>query len=293
MVRIEDWVWEIIVDPLNKDLLKFSDDKSALVSTYGRQYPVVDGILDLRLLNNETTADQKEWSKGQIHYKNWASNLGKNDRKQDYAREILSVKEVYAEIPIEGRCLDVGGHQGRLRHFLSPDQQYVICEPFLNVFQDLEKQPNLLGAYPFLLHPVNFLCGEAEFLPFRSLSFQTVHMRSVIDHFCNPELALNEAYRVLEKNGSLIVGLFVEGGKHDKPPGMKTKLKNFVKWALANLGLKRFSDPHVWHPTYRELTDLISRCGFRIVKTHWVKGFNDSVCFLRAKKEIGLKRNSP
>lgn len=112
-------------------------------------------------------------------------------------------------------------------------------------------------------------------------------MRSVIDHFLNPELALNEAYRVLRTDGALIVGLFVYGGKRGKP-AIVPRFKKFAREILSALGIEKFKDHHVWHPTYGQLTDLISECGFRIEKVYWQKGYNDTVCYIRARKQLGL-----
>jgi len=289
--KMDDWVKEIIVDPLSKEPLTINKERNFLISSYGRKYPIVDDIYDLRFLNNEITADQKLWKAGQYEYERWSASLASQDHKQDYFKEIESVREVYEDIPVEGRCLDVGGHQGRLRQFLTPEQDYIICDPYLNVFEDLDKQPNLLKAYPFLLEPANFVCCDAEFLPFCSSSFETVHMRSVIDHFLSPELALKESYRVLRNDGALIVGLLVHGGKLGKPD-IKSLAKDFVKATLVATGIKRYKDHHVWHPTFKELCNLISACGFEIEKIHWQKGCNDTVCYLRGKKRSGLTRLS-
>lgn len=271
-IKLDSWVREIIVDPLSKEPLTINEQKTFLFSPYGRKYPIKDEIFDLRLLNNETTADQKVQKEGQHEYERWSARLVSQDQQQDYFAEIEGVREVYEDIPVEGSCLDVGGHRGTLRQFLSPGQDYICCDPFLHVFNDMDKQLNLLKAYPFLLEPVNFVCCDAEFLPFRSAFFQTVHMRSVIDHFLSPELSLNEAYRVLRTDGALIAGLFVHGGKRGKPD-IKSHAKEFVREILITAGMKRFKDYHVWHPTYNELTNLISDCGFKIEKVHWQKGY--------------------
>ena len=196
--KLDNWVKEIIVDPLSKEPLTINNENTFLISPYGRKYPICNGVYDLRLLNNNITSDQKSWREGQLFYERWSTRIASNDDKQNYIAGIENVKDVYDEIPVDGNCLDVGGHQGRLRHFLSEGQEYVVCDPFLNGFDDLEKQPNLLRAYPCLQKPVNFICCDAEFLPFMSEKFQSVHMRSVIDHLLSPELALNEAYRVLK-----------------------------------------------------------------------------------------------
>lgn len=288
-IKLNKWVKEIIVDPLSKQPLSIAEDGDYLLSQYGRKYPVVEGIYDLRLLNNETTNDQKLWKDGQITYEKYHFNLAQDDNQQNYIDELDGVRDVYKDIPIEGDCLDVGGHQGRLRAFLKPEQRYISCDTFLNVFDGIDKQPKLLKAYPFLLEPVNFICCEAEFLPFMSSSFQTVHMRSVIDHFLNPELALNEAYRVLCDAGVLIIGLYVYGGKFGKVKS-KIRIKKYVKSSLSVMGIHKYKDPHIWHPTYMELTELISDCGFKIEKVHWQKGYDDTVCYIKSIKENGLTR---
>ncbi|MBI1795738.1 MAG: methyltransferase domain-containing protein [Candidatus Eisenbacteria bacterium] len=199
--RLDSWAREIIVDPLAKGPLIEDRSNNRYLSPYGRQYPITNGVLDLRLLNNHTTPDQTRWSRGQSEYEEWSRSLIAGDHLKNYQSEIEQVREVYADMPVVGKCLDVGGHQGRLRQFLSAGQPYISCDPFIDVFADLEKQPNLLEAFPFLAEPVNFVCCDAEFLPFQSVAFDTVHMRSVIDHLLSPELALNEAYRVLGGGG--------------------------------------------------------------------------------------------
>lgn len=290
IVKLDDWVKEIIVDPLSKEPLNLSDNADFLVSPYGRNYPILNGVFDLRLLNSETTTDQKTWKEGQREFEKWSVKGACQDQKQDYFAEVDGVREVYEDIVIEGACLDIGGHQGRLRHFLSHEQKYITCDPFLHVFDNIDKQSNLRRVYPFITEPVNFICCDAEFLPFRSATFDTAHMRSVIDHFLSPELALNEAYRILKTDGLLVVGSFVRGGKKGKSDIKYIVRESIVREILVALGFNNFKDYHVWHPTYDELTSLISNCGFVIEKVHWQKGYNDTVCYICARKRLGLSR---
>jgi len=290
-VKLDDWARDLLVDPLDKGPLLVSQQDGFLVSSYGRRYPITNGIFDLRLLNNVTSKDQRAWREGQIEYERWSRDLAAHDRDQDYVAENESVRRVYDDIPVEGRCLDVGGHQGRLRHFLDKEQEYISCDPFLSVFDGLESQANLLAAFPCLGDPVNFVCCEAEFLPFKSCSFDTVHMRSVIDHFLNPELALNEAYRVLNVDGCLIVGLYVYGARLGSA-SLSLRLKDWLKNALGAIGVDRFRDHHVWHPTYGELKMLINECGFSIEKVHWQSAYRDTVCYVCARKKANLTRSN-
>lgn len=286
---LEKWFRDILVDPLGKEPL--TESAGCLTAGYGRRYPVVNGIYDLRVLNNETTADQKTWREGQVEYTKLHQQEIPRDAQIDYAAEIDSVRGVYEAIPLEGRVLDVGGHQGRLRSFIRDGQGYAGCDPFLEVFDGIERQPNLLQAFPFLKQPLNFVCCDAELLPFRSQSFQTVHMRSVIDHFLSPELALNEAYRVLEPDGKLIIGLYVEGGKLGRESGL-TGAKEAVKRLISAVGIEGYKDHHIWHPTAQELLDLASDCGFAPEKTHWQEGTGDMVVYIGFRKRPALSRKA-
>jgi ubiquinone/menaquinone biosynthesis C-methylase UbiE len=278
-IKNDCWVNDILVDPLSKDSLTLSKDKKKLTSNYGKEYPVVNGVFDLRLLKTQTTQDQKIWRSGQDEFEMDSASFLIEDNI-DYKLELESISKVYQEIPVNGRCLDVGGNKGTLRNFLNCKQEYITCDPFLKVFDGLEKRAGLLKTYNCLEDPVNFICCDAEYLPFKSSSFDTVHMRSVIDHFLNPESALLEAYRVLKKDGSLIVGLFVHGGKEGKESFIE-ELKEFIRHILPIIGVHKYTDHHIWHPTFKELNELIVNCGFKVSKIYWQY---DSVCYIEAKK---------
>lgn len=142
------------------------------------------------------------WARGQTNYETWDMDLGQQDDYYVYLAEIDSVREIYTqEFSLNGRILDVGGHHGRLRHFLPQEAEYLSIDPFATVFDNLEHHPNLLRAYPRLHEPCNFLQALAERLPLQTSTFDYVHMRSVLDHFFDPYLALCEARRVLRVGG--------------------------------------------------------------------------------------------
>jgi ubiquinone/menaquinone biosynthesis C-methylase UbiE len=128
----------------------------------------------------------------------------------------------------------------------------------------------------------------AEFLPIISNSVGTVHMRSMLDHVQIPDLALIEAYRVLQSGGQLIIGMSIEGApygeSYTKPQIIKLK---FAK-LLGKLGVKRFSvthDHHTWHPTLVNLRKLIEDNGFLINEQFWQERWRGRVVFISALKE--------
>lgn len=282
-VKLDEWVLGILVDPLNKDTMTYSEDMDSLISSYGRTYPIENGVYDLRVKMPVVTDDQIKWEQGQIEYENLSKNAHLNDKIQDHIAIAENLKDIYETLKIDGKILDVGGHRGDLRIFLKPDQKYVTCDPFINVFEDLNKREYFLSQFPVIKEPVNFLSCYSEFLPFESSSFDVVHMRSVIDHFYNPALSLFEAFRVLHVGGVLIVGLYVEGGKRGKD-SYKRRVKDLIKKAISKIGIKRFDDDHVWHPNYKELIDVISNSGFTIDKTLWQKDSDDHICYIQAIK---------
>jgi SAM-dependent methyltransferase len=189
---------------------------------------------------------------------------------------------VYRAIPILGRCLDVGGNDGRLRAFLDPAQEYVSIDPYLGITTEMRRE-TYRSAYPFADVPMNFVGALAEYLPFAAMSFDTVHMRSVVDHFANPELAMREAFRVLKGNGVLVVGLYVKGGERGRE-NVRAHLKELVRSGLVALGATRVEDHHVWHPSYEELCNLVIESGFVLNRTHWQKSEDRRVCYLEAIK---------
>jgi ubiquinone/menaquinone biosynthesis C-methylase UbiE len=211
--KLDAWVLDILRDPLDKSQLSLRGD--SLVSDYGRIYPVSDGVFDLRPLSMRYGAGSEKWRSGQNSFEKFYSP-DSTWKKVDYAEQKRGVEEAYQELPIVGRCLDVGGEDGKLRAFLQPGQEYVVLDPYASLVR-IPHSPSFRKVYPFADDPMNFLIGIAEHLPFASQSFDTVHMRSCLDHFLNPELAIWEAFRVLRTGGQLIVGLYVVSAGEKRP----------------------------------------------------------------------------
>ena len=259
-----------------------------------------------------TPAIVAKWSDIQDEYKKYHIKWSSLDDLTVYLGEIDSVKEIYIEeFSIRGKVLDVGGHQGRLRHFLKDKDVplYVSVDPYLEIFQNLEFQPNLLRAYPCLRKPCNFLLCNAENLPFNKNTFDWVHMRAVLDHFQDPYLALKEAYRVLKVDGTLLIGLTVCGGQSSLKTDnnynnafslefiiskVKRKFREDGLIGLAKEATKRvmkrkekkISSEHMFRWKYEDLVDLMCITGFNIVKEHWPKPPFTMCIYLSAKKRL-------
>ena len=235
-------------------------------------------------------AGLESWGDAQSEYEQYHEKSARGDSFKEYIDEIDSVREIYTtEYHIEGRVLDVGGHQGRLRHYLGADVTlYVSVDPYIDIFSGIGKQPGLLQAYPCLSEPCNFVSAHAEYLPFRSGSFDWIHMRSVVDHFADPYLAFLEAYRCSKVGGKVLVGLaimdkMVWPARVLLPIRIAKKLKRDGLLDLFNSAYRRFrtmrtpnksthrEDDHMFRLTHGTLVELFDKTGWDIIKEHWQK----------------------
>lgn len=270
-----------------------------------------DPIRDFRIHYPTYCAPEgmKRWrtknSAYQAYHKKWVER----DSLQDYLDQIASVSEIYGDVfHVSGKVLDVGGHQGRLRHFLAQDTSlYVSVDAYPEVFRRLDHQPNLTKAYPCLLQACNFVAGQSEHLPFRSNSFDWIHMRSVLDLFSDPFLALLEAYRCCKPGGNLLMSL-VMVDKIGSPVCQNGPVeRSFVSrlgrrltggrlnrlWRSAGIRAPKrktsSKSPYprnekMFHLTKEELFDLLARTGWNVAQEYWQKPPFEYCLYTRAVK---------
>ena len=181
---------------------------------------------------------------------------------------------------------------------------YVSVDAFLESFEDIDSQPELLQAYPCLAAPCNFLACYAEDLPFKSKTFDWVHMQSVLDHIGDCYRALIEAHRVLKDDGKLLIGLAVTGGQSTLEQDRKERptyvspvvrkvlrlLKNLgmikaAKYELKVYSVKPLDDGHMCRWRYEDLLDLCRNTNFTITKGHWQKPPYTACVYVECRKE--------
>lgn len=305
-IKLESSVIKILACPLCKGAIERAGEKFICKDCgtgYFKQRILQKGhieyVLDFRIhrpfycIPNEVT----KWADRQEEYKKDHHQQRKlTDNLDVYLNEIDSVREIYdKEFNIKGKVLDVGGGAGTLRHFLKDNNVslYVSIDPYLEIFQNLESQPNLLRAYSCLRKPCNFILAHAENLPFKKNSFDWVHMRSVLDHLQDPYLALKEAFQVLKKDGVLLIGT----STHEKQLSLSKRTNNnsnknkvlngsIVKFIKEKITKETEKDNHMFYWQYKNLLDLLSITGFTIVKEHWQKPPYTNCIYLSAKKGL-------
>lgn len=316
-IRLDKEIINILCCPLCKGSLKASSQKF-ICEDCASEYPSYnikqdrseEKVFDFRIHRPSYCLPRgaTKWFDVQ---KDWEESYFERDSKRDdleeYLNEINCAKEIYIEeFNIKGRVLDVGGCEGKLRHFLQKDSVplYVSVDPLINVFQNFESRPNLLKAYPCLNKPCNFLSCHAENLPFIANTFDWVHMRSVLDHFQDPYLALKEAYRVLKPGGSLLIGSTVYGGKSSlkiedrdvalrhlismvvckfRAAGVKSLIEAAIKKIFKRKG---WATSHTFDWKYEDLINLLHITEFVVSKEYWEKSPATMCVYLEAKKLI-------
>lgn len=267
---LESWVVDILANPITKRKVTIQEFKS------------VDGVLDARVLLKNTFGFS-EWMVGQTEYEKWeATGQGYALKVESYKAEITYDRTVYEHFHLEGIVLDVGGGAGTVREFLPEHVKFVSVDPWLSCLHEIPRAR--IEAYSCLNRPLNFIGAVSEFLPFIDSQFDWVHMRSMLDHVQVPDLALLEAYRVLKNGGNLLVGLSVDGGKSGNI-STKQKIKNLIKYGLSFVGINKWEDHHIWHPTFSALTKLLEDNGFVVKDVYWQPHWKDQVCYILAKKQ--------
>lgn len=109
-----------------------------------------------------------------------------------YSQRRYYIDTFYAEkisgLPSESRVLDIGGNR-ILKRGMFDIEQYSLRVCYANIITD--KKPHVQA--------------DGAALPFRSASFEAVICAELIEHIISPEKVLDEAYRVLVKDGRLLM----------------------------------------------------------------------------------------
>lgn len=283
-VNMNEFLRERLACPISKTPLTLDGD-GLLSAPCGFKYVENDFRVGLEF--------SSDWSKGQTEYESferrWLEMVNCHEKLIDLDNETA---DVYREIKMLGHVLDVGGAYGFVIKQADLDPNcYISIDPINMDWKRLQKYAHVAEHYA-ICEAAARIRGFAEFLPFVDASFDFVHMRSCIDHFANPGLALKEAFRVLKRGGRLVIGISLEGSYKKNQTGIKGLVKRMASKSPA---IRRAieiikHDHHMFHPTRDSLIELIESNGFKIEKEVWQQAYYN-VIYLQAVRLKGLQVN--
>ncbi len=114
----------------------------------------------------------------------------------------------------KGLVLDVGCADKTLKSFISKNCEYIGLDYY-------KTSTSLYGSKPEIY-------GDAQTLPFKDNIAETITLLEVLEHLPDPNNAISEAYRVLKKDGLLIVTVPFLYPIHDAP-------YDFQRWSKYGL----------------------------------------------------------
>ena len=142
----------------------------------------------------------------------------------------------------KGKCLEAGAGPGNafrdIRRIVLTDISYKMCEV-------ANKK-----------HDVKIVCCDAESLPFKKNTFDTIISAEVIYYFDNPEHFIQESKRILKKNGKLIIS----------SANQDMKVFDSIRAILRKFGIKNmyFDDTIQSFSKLQEINKILIRNGFKL-----------------------------
>jgi ubiquinone/menaquinone biosynthesis C-methylase UbiE len=122
-------------------------------------------------------------------------------------------------------------------------------------------EPSEAGVKAGIAKGLNMVQSPAESLPFDDATFDLVHSNHVFEHLANPQLAANEAFRVLKKGGLIFIEV----------PNQFDNIQFFRDRLFGRINVRERtvrSIHHFYFFSKRALYHLLVHAGFHQVKIY-------------------------
>lgn len=150
--------------------------------------------------------------------------------------------------PVKGRVLDVGCGAGNFTQALKK------ARPDWRLYGvDVGRQAIALARKGH--SSIEFQVGTAYRLPFRDGHFEAVTMFDVLEHLPKPQLALQEASRVLKPGGRFFLAVPLEGSLWTL---------HGILWQALGVRAKEATYGHVQRFTLKQVQDLLTKAGLEV-----------------------------
>ena len=147
----------------------------------------------------------------------------------------------------KGECLEIGAGSGKISEILSKKHKVTATDISPKMILKIKKQKKIN----------TFIC-DAEKLPFKNNSFDTVVAAELVYYLDNPGKFISEAHRVLKKRGRIIIT------SANNITVIYDKIRNLLRY----LGFKSmyFDDKNRNFMTLKKIRRLLNESGFIIEK---------------------------
>lgn len=119
---------------------------------------------------------------------------------------------------------------------------------------------------------LHFSIADANSLPFKDESFDTVVIANTLHILPHPEKALKEIHRVLKDGGTLYAPTFIHG------------TNNKARLRIKFMNMIGFRTYHNW--SEKQFSKFISQHGFKVTECSIIQSDTLPLCYLCAKKRI-------
>lgn len=159
-------------------------------------------------------------------------------------------------VPKCNRLLDVGCGDGIVAHFVKDKVKYIYGVD--NLQKDLQKAEKK-GL------ETKFVNLDKDKLPYTANYFDAVTSLDVIEHVKDPDVHVQETYRVLKKGGILIIST----------PNIRFS-DHLVQLVIKGVFPKTSLDPnyydggHIHFFTYKDMQQLLRKAGFKNIKNEGI-----------------------
>jgi len=170
------------------------------------------------------------------------------------------MREVLRYLPDQRPVADIGCAQGNVGILLAESGARAVCV-------DLRGEALSYARKKAPPNSVDFVVGSADSVPLGSEALGAVVLGELLEHCAEPQRVLSEARRVLCPGGVLV--LSTPNGEY-----LRNRDPSFAQAAqdVAGLKARQFGpagQDHLFAFTARELCQLVSQSGLRILRLQW------------------------